>query len=157
MADLGTKSRRTSAAADGKTILMVEDDPGVLETLEAILRRRGHDVMRARDGVEALALLGTRMPDLILCDRIMPRMSGYELLEVIRAERPDLAAVPFVFLTVLGDQRDILATDPLAPAAYIAKPVRARTLVDTVDRLIGARDPHDLGADEDTIIADHAA
>lgn len=139
-------------------VLIVEDDEGVLDILEGILRRGGHQPLRARDGVEALTILDSRTPDLILCDRLMPRMSGFELLEVIRAERPELAAVPFVFLTALGDQRDQLATDPLAPTAYLTKPVRARVLLDTVDVLVGAPvGARDLGALETVTIADHAA
>jgi len=139
-------------------ILLVVDDEDVFNVLDTVLRRAGHETIRARDGVEALAALDQRKPDLVLCDRIMPRMSGFELLEVIRAERPELAHLPFVFLTVLGDQRDVAATASLRPTAYLTKPVRARVLLATVNTLLGTSDqPLPTGTLDDIVVTADAA
>ncbi|MEX2649572.1 MAG: response regulator [Alphaproteobacteria bacterium] len=123
-----------------KTILLVEDDETLRATISTILRRDGYRVVAAGNGAEALGLLDESRPDLILSDRMMPTMSGFELLEVIRRDRPDLAPVPFVFLTALGDRRDMMATASLKPAAYLTKPVRARELCATLGFLLGVRD-----------------
>ena len=119
------------------TILVVDDDDAVLETIVNIVESGGYAAVPARDGAAALALLSERCPDLILCDRTMPVMSGFELLETIRAERPDLDAMPFVFLTALRDDRDVESTALLRPTAYLTKPVRVRYLLETIDALLG--------------------
>lgn len=119
------------------TILVVDDDDAVRETITSIVRSGGHETVTASGGAAAFASLNERVPDLILCDRMMPGMSGYDLLEKIRAERTDLDAVPFVFLTALRDSRDMQSTAPLRPTAYLTKPVRARTLLDTIGALLG--------------------
>ncbi len=120
------------------TILVVEDEPDVRETLIALLERRGYATRHAGDGLEALDVLAAFTPDLILCDRMMPRCSGFVLLETIRRDRPDLDQVPFIFLTALADARDRAATADLRPTAYLPKPVSSSELARVIGQALDA-------------------
>lgn len=117
-------------------ILLIEDEPQVRELLLDELSERGHKVIEAANGIEGLQLLLSNEPDLVLCDRAMPGMSGYEVLERVRGAYPQFADIPFVFLTALSDPRDRLAVDHLKPAAYINKPVDFSILNQKIDNLL---------------------
>lgn len=117
-------------------ILCVEDEPDLRADIIDELIGAGHEVVGARNGAEAFAMMGERAPDLILCDISMPVMGGYELLARVRAERPDLAAVPFVFLTAFGDRKDILAGKRSGAEDYLVKPVDYELLLATVEARI---------------------
>jgi CheY-like chemotaxis protein len=106
-----------------KRILIVEDEEALCELLKDELSALGYSVYTARNGVEGLELLQEIEPDLIICDRAMPAMTGYELLERIRGVYPQYRNVPFIFLTALTDQKDKLAVEPLHPTAYLEKPL----------------------------------
>lgn len=117
-------------------ILLIEDEPQVREMLLDDLTERGHKVIEAANGVDGLQMMVTGEPDLVLCDRAMPGMSGYEVLERIRGVYPQFADIPFVFLTALSDPRDRLAVDHLKPAGYINKPVDFNMLSQKIDSLL---------------------
>ena len=114
-------------------ILLIEDDPGLRDTLAEALVERGYDVSCASDGREALASLGTRpAPSVILLDLVMPVMDGW----TFRAEQrrdPRLASIPTIVLSASlgGDPR---AIDRLAPAEMLTKPVDLERLVAAVER-----------------------
>lgn len=117
-------------------ILLIEDEPQVREMLLDELTERGHKVIEAANGVEGLEMIVTTEPDLVLCDRAMPGMSGYDVLERIRGAYPQFADIPFVFLTALSDPRDRLAVEHLKPSAYINKPVDFNMLNQKIDSLL---------------------
>lgn len=117
-------------------ILLIEDEPQVREMLLDELTERGHKVIEAANGVEGLQMMVTSEPDLVLCDRAMPGMSGYEVLERIRGAYPQFADIPFVFLTALSDARDRLAVEHLKPSAYINKPVDFNMLTQKIESLL---------------------
>lgn len=104
-------------------ILLIEDEAPLREMLLDELTVQGHRVIEAANGEEGLQKFLENEPDLVLCDRAMPGMSGYEVLSRIRGAHPQYNDVPFVFLTALADPRDKAAVDHLKPAAYIEKPV----------------------------------
>ena len=104
-------------------ILCIDDEVDLLENLAEFLEDLGHQVLLAADGVKGLELAKSEQPDLIICDRCMPGMSGTELLETLRREGllPDDAL--FFFLTALDDRRDRHATAHLKPTRYLTKPI----------------------------------
>jgi DNA-binding response OmpR family regulator len=104
-------------------ILVVDDDPFVSELTADHYRDAGLTVEIARDGREALAAMERCLPDLVLCDRRMPEMSGSELLEVVRSREGEWKNVAFVFVTGLTDHRDRFAMLDLHPDGYICKPL----------------------------------
>jgi DNA-binding response OmpR family regulator len=119
-----------------KTILIIEDEKELAEILRDELTAQNYRVVTAHNGREGLDLLQTIEPDLIICDRAMPLMSGYELLERIRGAYPQYSATPFIFLTALADPRDRHSVDHLNPTAYLEKPVNFDKLSSTVKKAL---------------------
>ena len=117
-------------------ILLIEDEAPVREMLLDELTVQGHTVEEAKDGEEGLKKFLELEPDLVLCDRAMPGMSGFEVLERIRGAHPQFEDVPFIFLTALTDPRDKAAVDHLKPAAYIEKPVDFGMLAEQINILL---------------------
>jgi CheY-like chemotaxis protein len=114
-------------------ILIIEDEELVRTTIRNILQFGGHGVSEARDGEEGLAVLGKRNPDLVLCDITMPRRNGYELLKEVRERRPELADLPFLFLSAHAERRDILEGLGLGADDYLTKPIDQHILLAKVD------------------------
>ena len=120
------------------TILVVEDEASLCELLQDELSAMGYKVITAANGVEGLEKLQDCEPDLIICDRAMPAMTGYELLERIRGIYPQYRDVPFIFLTALTDQRDRLAVHSLNPTAYLEKPLDFDKLTRTIEEALSS-------------------
>ena len=116
----------------GRLILCVEDEAELRVDLAEELEAAGYAVVQAGDGREALAVLAERAPDLVLCDITMPGMDGFEVLHRMRAERPDLADIPFVFLTALADRADMLAGREAGADDYLVKPIDFDLMLATI-------------------------
>lgn len=113
-----------------KKILIIEDEPQKRNNMQLILKRKGFGVSVAANGSECITLAKRELPDLILCDVMMPEVDGYGVLGALRSERAT-ETVPFIFLTAKGDKADIRAGMNFGAADYLTKPVR-------VDDLLGA-------------------
>lgn len=120
-----------------KTILVVEDERELCNILYDDLTSRGYAVELARNGQEGLDKLQDIEPDIVICDRAMPVMSGYQLLERMRGAYPQYNNLPFIFLTALADPRDRHSVDHLNPTAYLEKPVDLEKLANAVAKAIG--------------------
>ncbi|MEL7503493.1 MAG: response regulator [Cyanobacteria bacterium J06554_6] len=112
-------------------ILVIEDEAQVRENIKEILELNGYTVFTADSGTKALPLAKEHFPDLILCDVMMPGLSGYEVLDLIR-QNQDTAAIPFIFLTAKADQRDLRQGMNQGADDYLTKPFEAQTLLDAV-------------------------
>ncbi len=117
-------------------ILIVDDEPNILLSLEFLMKRAGFEVRTAADGDAALAAVAAEAPDLILLDVMMPKRDGYEVCQAVRAD-PRCAAVKIVMLTAKG--RDVEREKGLALGAddYIIKPFATQELVARVKELLG--------------------
>lgn len=113
------------------TILVVDDQPEILENLELVLESEGYQVHTASDGVEALHVLQSQPVSLILADIAMPRMNGYQLFERVR-ENPQWVAVPFMFLTARALDSDIRYGKQLGIDDYLTKPIQPEDLLAAV-------------------------
>lgn len=120
-------------------ILVVDDDPMTQEILSDHYRELGFSVALASDGATALAAMDAQKPDVILCDRVMPGMSGAELLEAVRARGSAWADLVFVFVTALTDRRDHYAMLPLRPDGYLHKPLDFAVADQTLAALLHKR------------------
>ena len=128
------------------TILVVDDDPMFLEILVTHFEALGFTVQQADTGLKALTVMEHALPDVVISDRIMPEMSGAELLRVIRERGEAWQKVAFVFSTVLSDQRDVRSMMLLSPDAYICKPFDLDTIDAELARVL-ARKRKELGSD----------
>jgi adenylate cyclase len=115
--------------SDGASyILLVDDDPGNLFLLEALLRSHGYSTQSAKSGVEALAIARLEQPSLILLDVMMPGMDGFEVCRELRADT-QLQATPVIFLTALSDEQSHLMGLQVMGDDYFTKPVDQRLLL----------------------------
>lgn len=106
-----------------RQVLVVEDDQDVRETLAELLRDEGYDVRTANNGEEGLAEMRRKPPALVLLDLMMPIMSGWQVLEAVRADA-SLQSIPIVVITAATRTRPAGATDLLAKPVDIAALLR---------------------------------
>ena len=118
-----------------KRVLVVDDEPNIVMSLEFLMRRAGFEVAVARNGREALEALDGTPPDLLLLDVMMPEFDGYEVCEKIRA-RPDWNATKIVMLTARGREVERERGLSLGADAYVTKPFSTRDLVEQVKRML---------------------
>lgn len=118
-----------------KKVLIADDEPNIVTSLEFLLEHNGYDVRVARDGQQVLDQLPEYRPDLILLDVMMPVRNGFEICQTIRAN-PEWRDMKIVMLTARG--RDIEATKGLALGAdaYVTKPFSTKDLVERVKELL---------------------
>jgi len=114
-----------------KTILIIEDQPDMRENIATILEMEDYAVLEAPDGRQGLEIAREEKPDLILCDIMMPVMTGYEVLQSLR-EDPGISGTPFIFLTAKGEKQDLREGMNLGADDYLTKPVGAVELLRTV-------------------------
>ena len=115
-------------------ILVIEDEPEMRNTLRDILETENFQTFLATNGQEGVAAARRESPDLILCDVTMPGMDGHEVLKALRADAT-MARIPFVFLTAMGERKDMRTGMNLGADDYLVKPVKAKDLLEA----IGAR------------------
>ena len=124
----------------GKYVLIVDDDPDLVETVAMMLEGKGFEVGKAYDGLEGEAAIKKRRPDVLILDVMMPRKNGYQLCKELKSNKWT-EDIPIVMLTAVGDavpNTTYSHAEGLAMEAedFIPKPVDAVTLVDAVLRLI---------------------
>lgn len=117
------------------TILACDDDPLILESIELQLGQRGHSVMTAKNGPEAMKAIAQRRPDVVLLDIAMPEMDGLRVLEAIKG-RPAMAGVPVIMLTARSRIEDVTAAVRRGAADYIVKPFDADELATRVQNAL---------------------
>ena len=123
-------------ASMSKRVLVVDDEPNIVMSLEFLMRRAGFEVGVARNGREALEALEGAPPDLLLLDVMMPEFDGYEVCERIRA-RSDWRGTKIVMLTARGREVERERGLSLGADAYVTKPFSTRDLVEQVKRMLG--------------------
>jgi two-component system, OmpR family, phosphate regulon response regulator PhoB len=114
------------------TILLVEDDSDIRYMVSYKLTKGGFDVIEAADGVAALRAADEHLPDLVLLDVRMPRMSGIEVCRRLRG-RPGTAAVPIIVLTGRTNPGEIEQAYAAGATEYVVKPFSPRELLDRVE------------------------
>lgn len=116
-------------------ILVADDEPNIVISLEYLLKREGYTVLIARDGQEALEAIAREKPDLVLLDVMMPKKTGFEVCQALRAS-DDLQAIKILMLTAKGRDTDVAKGLALGADAYITKPFSTRELVLKVAELL---------------------
>jgi two-component system, OmpR family, alkaline phosphatase synthesis response regulator PhoP len=114
-----------------KTVLIVDDEPDILELLEYNLRKEGFDVRRAQNGKDAIRLAIEKVPDVMVLDIMMPEMDGFETCKAIRANAIT-SAIPVIFLTAKSGEIDEILGLELGADDYIQKPISPRLLVSRI-------------------------
>ena len=117
-----------------KSILVVDDEPIVVEIAKRKLEERGYEVSTAQDGIEALEALKVKIPDLILLDIQMPRMNGYSFI-MEKVKVPEYLPIPVVVLTAYGEMEPLFKRHGVK--AYLLKPLKLQELLDKVQDIVG--------------------
>ena len=120
-----------------KKILIVDDEPNIVISLEFLMKKEGFQVAVAVDGEEALAKVASFAPDLLLLDVMMPKKSGFEVCESLRAD-PANATLKIVMLTAKGRETEVAKGLAIGADAYVTKPFSTKDLVVRVRELLGS-------------------
>ena len=119
----------------GQRILIVDDEPNIVSSLEYLMTREGFEVEVAADGEAALKAVQEKPPDLVLLDIMLPKVNGFEVCEKLRAD-PRCQGTKIVMLTAKGRQVDSARGIAAGADLYVTKPFSTRELVAQVKRLL---------------------
>ncbi len=114
------------------TILIIEDDRDSTTLVSHVLLDEGYQALTANDGYKGLALAEEHLPDLIICDIMMPGMDGFSVLRALR-NRSSTATIPFIFLTALNQHENMREGMDLGADDYLTKPIRPKELIKAVE------------------------
>jgi DNA-binding response OmpR family regulator len=118
-----------------KKILIADDEPNIIVPLQFLMKQNGYDVHVAISGEQAIELIETHKPDLILLDIMLPKMNGFEVCQIIR-ERPEHQHTKIIFITAMGRDVDIAKGIALGADAFITKPFSNSNVVEKVKKLL---------------------
>ena len=118
-------------------ILIVDDEPNIVMSLEFLMRKNGYQVGIARNGTEALAAIELTPFDLVLLDVMMPDVDGYQVCQQLR-QRPDRVHTKVIFLSAKSREADVQRGYEAGADLYIPKPFSTRQLMEKVRELLGA-------------------
>jgi len=114
-----------------KTILVIEDEQAIRANIIKILKFKGYQGIGAADGKNGVKMAKAYVPDLILCDIMMPGLDGYEVLNMLSKD-PEVARIPFIFLTAKSDRSDMRQGMNLGADDYITKPFTSKELIEAI-------------------------
>jgi DNA-binding response OmpR family regulator len=120
----------------GERILIADDEPNIVVSLEYLMKREGFEVAVASDGEAALKAVASLRPDLILLDIMLPKKDGFEVCQQIRSN-PEWRGVKVVMLTAKGRDTEVTKGLALGADAYVTKPFSTKDLVAQVRQLLG--------------------
>lgn len=118
-----------------KKILIVDDEPNIVLSLEFMMKKEGFEVAVANDGDAALEKVAAFGPDLMLLDVMMPKKSGYEVCQLLRSD-PANAALKIIMLTAKGRETEVAKGIGLGADAYVTKPFSTKDLVAQIKTLL---------------------
>jgi DNA-binding response OmpR family regulator len=118
-----------------KTILLVDDDNEIIDTMRTVLEGRGYRILVARDGNMGLTVAEREVPDLIVLDMMMPKKSGFLVLEKLKT-RPD-GLIPTIMITGNEGSRHRAYAEMLGVRDYIRKPFAIEKLVRSIEKILG--------------------
>ncbi len=116
-------------------VLIIDDEPDILMTLDFLMRKAGYEVFIGRDGAEAIELVKSNQPQLVLLDVMMPNVDGYEVCQFIK-NTPEYKNCKVVFLSAKTKQKDIEKAYEIGADYYIPKPFSSRDLVKKVKEML---------------------
>ncbi|MEM9523807.1 MAG: response regulator [Pseudomonadota bacterium] len=119
----------------GKRVLLIEDEPNIMEAIRFILQREGWSVTTHADGATALAAVAREAPDLIVLDVMLPNRSGFDILKDLRAAAPT-RDLPVLMLTAKGQEKDRRLAERYGVSRFMTKPFSNQAILNTVHDLV---------------------
>lgn len=136
MSDTAPSADMPTRAA--KTLLLVDDDREIISSMRSVLEGRGYRVLTAHDGNQGLFLAERDRPDLIVVDMMMPKRSGFLVLEKLKQQT---TPPPVIMITANEGSRHRAYAELLGVGAYLRKPFAMERLIDEIERLVGPASP----------------
>jgi DNA-binding response OmpR family regulator len=132
------------AAEAKKRILLIDDDPEIIESMRYALEQAGYEVLIARDGNQGLAMVEKNRPDLVVVDMMMPKRSGFLVIEKLRrSDQRDLARQKIIMVTANEGRRHKEYAGMLGVDDYLRKPFAMPVLLSSVRKLFGQAEVED--------------
>ena len=119
---------------DRRKVLIVDDEPFIRRSLSFVLKKERYEVLEARNGEEAVAMILSERPDLVFLDVMMPKLTGFEVAERIR-QHDEFAAMKIILLTAKGQDADRERGETVGADDYITKPFSPSKIVERTRRL----------------------
>lgn len=116
-------------------ILIVDDEPNILLSLEFLMKKSGFEVFIARDGKEALSIINENRPEVIILDIMMPEVDGYEVCQLVKSN-PALHHIKVIFLSAKTKESDIQKGLEMGADLYLTKPFSTKELMEKVKSLV---------------------
>jgi DNA-binding response OmpR family regulator len=123
-----------------KRIVVAEDEPSIVLSLEFLLTEAGYEVLTAVNGADALKLVDQHKPDLLVLDIMLPVVNGFEVCRTVRSN-PASREMPILMLTARGREQEIARGLAMGANAYVTKPFGTRELMSTIRELLGTNGP----------------
>jgi DNA-binding NarL/FixJ family response regulator len=123
---------KDASVGNQKKLLLIDDDPNLILLVKDYLEFRGYEVITAENGREALEVLDSQSPDMIICDVMMPEMDGYSLVSTIRSQAKH-SWIPVLFLSAKGQSQDRVKGLNIGADVYMVKPFEPEELVAQVE------------------------
>ena len=120
----------------GKKKILIVDDSATVLMMEEVMLGKSYDIVKAKDGTEALKVALTEKPDLILLDVVMPKMGGFEVCRVLRGIEAT-KRIPIIMVTTRGEGENVEAGFANGANDYVTKPVNQRELLSKITRHLG--------------------
>jgi DNA-binding response OmpR family regulator len=133
-ADIATATVTKPAKAAGTRVLLVDDDTEIVESMRTVLESRGYEILVARDGNQGLMMAEKEEPDLVVLDMMMPKRSGFLVLEKLRRSRP--VPMRVIMITANEGSRHKAYAEMLGVDDYIRKPFAMDRLLASIDKLL---------------------
>jgi two-component system alkaline phosphatase synthesis response regulator PhoP len=121
-----------------RRVLIIEDEPHIVLSLEYLLERDGFETATAADGERGLAMVRELRPDVVLLDLMLPRLDGYQVCQAIKSD-PELAPIPIIVLSAKGQEVEVLKGLSLGAAQYITKPFGNAEILEAVRAVLEPR------------------
>jgi two-component system, OmpR family, alkaline phosphatase synthesis response regulator PhoP len=121
-----------------RRVLIIEDEPHIVLSLEYLLERDGYETATAADGERGLAMVRELRPDVVLLDLMLPRLNGYQVCQAIKSD-PELAPIPVIILSAKGQEVEVLKGRSLGAAQYITKPFANAEILEAVRAVVEPR------------------
>lgn len=121
----------------GKRVLLIEDEPNIIQAIGFILSRDGWTVNTHADGATAVAEVQRRAPDVVILDVMLPNKSGFDVLQDLRAA-PETQSLPVLMLTARSQKRDRALAERYGASRFMTKPFSNAEVLETVRALAGA-------------------
>src|SRR5215212_8171004 len=137
-------------SAERRKILLVDDEPRLLDSVRMNLELEGFEVFEAHDGEEALDKVRKVLPDLVVLDVMMPRLDGFETLTELRR----FSSVPVIMLTVKADDSDVVAGLERGADDYVAKPFSQQVLLSRIRAVLRRSEGGAQGASSEIVVDD---